>query len=192
MTNQEKFIEIMNATFNANFTKDNMKLSCSPCGALKIAKEGCDEYECKKCAAWWQKEYVGDDEMFGLNKDVKQRDEIIFGKYEPELYAGGTRRFDGLSLKKLRRLVELNFIDLEDNQNNSPTVREFIEFMEKYPDYTVMGYTVSIDRDDYRVSLDGIEKRKVVYSEEEVDDFSSLFGDADEFDTGNAMYAWFD
>ena len=88
--------------------------------------------------------------------------------------------------------MELNFIDLEDNQNNSPTVREFIEFMEKYPDYTVMGYTVSIDRDDYRVSLDGIEKRKVVYSEEEVDDFSSLFGDADEFDTGNAMYAWFD
>ena len=130
--------------------------------------------------------------MFGLNKDVKSRDEIIFGKFEPKRYVGGIRRFDGLSLKKLKQLVELNFIDLEDYQNNSPTVREFIEFMEKYPDYTVMGYTVSIDRDDYRISLDGIEKRKVVYSEEEVDDFSSLFGDADEFDTGNAMYAWFD
>lgn len=57
MTNQEKFIEIMNATFNAGFTKDNMKLGCSPCGTLKLAKEACDKFECQNCTAWWREEY---------------------------------------------------------------------------------------------------------------------------------------
>lgn len=94
--------------------------------------------------------------MFGLNKNVKLRDEIIFGKYEPEKYMGGIRRFENLNLEKLQQLAILNFINLEEHQNYSPAVWEFIKFMKKYPEYTVMGYTVSIERSDYRVSLDGI------------------------------------
>ena len=117
---------------------------------------------------------------------------FIFGKYESKAYKGGLRRFDNLSLEKLKKLVECKFIRLEECQNNSPSVREFIEFMEKYSGYTVMGYTISVKRTDYRVTLDGIEKREIVYSLDEVDEFESLFGDADDFDSYNALYAWFD
>ena len=59
MTNQEKFIEIMNATFGAGFTKRNMKGRCSPCGTLKKAEYGCFKFRCRDCVAWWQKEYTG-------------------------------------------------------------------------------------------------------------------------------------
>ena len=130
--------------------------------------------------------------MFGLNENVKLRDEIIFGKYEPAKYMGGIRRFDNLNLDKLKELAVLNFINLEENQNYSPTIREFIEFVEKYPEYTVMGYTVSIERSDYRVSIEGIEKNSTAESETEETEFIELFGNADEFDSDNKMYAWFD
>ncbi len=130
--------------------------------------------------------------MFGLNKNVKLRDEIIFGKYESEKYMGGIRRFENLNLDKLQKLAMMNFINLEENQNYSPTVWEFIKFMRKYPEYTVMGYTVSIERSDYRVSIDGIEKQFGAESETEETEFIELFGDADEFENNSEMYAWFD
>ena len=57
MTNLEKFIEVMNETFHARFTKENMKLRCCPCGALKIARYACDRFKCEGCYRWWGKEY---------------------------------------------------------------------------------------------------------------------------------------
>ncbi|MBR3722310.1 MAG: hypothetical protein IKN12_06035 [Selenomonadaceae bacterium] len=57
MTNAGKFIEIMNETFGANLTENNMKLKCSPCGALKKDRYACSVFKCEKCAAWWRKEY---------------------------------------------------------------------------------------------------------------------------------------
>ena len=130
--------------------------------------------------------------MFGLNKNVQLRDEIIFGKYEPEKYTGGIRRFENLSIDKLKKLEELNFIELNEKQNDSPTVKEFIEFMEKYQDYLAMGYVVSIKRSDYRVSLDGIEKCSEALSDKEKAEFTELFSSADEFENSAEMYAWFD
>lgn len=62
MTNQEKFIEIMNAAFGAGFTVDNMQLQCSPCGALKKKPEACHKFTCEGCANWWRKEYVEPEE----------------------------------------------------------------------------------------------------------------------------------
>ena len=58
MTNQEKFIEVMNAAFGAGFSKENMRAICSPCGALKKPSYGCGKFYCEECAAWWQKEYI--------------------------------------------------------------------------------------------------------------------------------------
>ena len=134
----------------------------------------------------------GNDEIFELNKDVKKRDEITFGNYDRKSYVGGVRRFEGLSLEKLRQLVGLKFIDLEEYHNNSPTVREFIEFMEKYEEYNAIGYTVSIDREDYCIGLDGIEKKEPADSKEEIIKFTKLFEWADEFDTNCKIFAWFD
>lgn len=58
MTNIEKFIEMMNKTFDAGFTKDNMKLMGSPCGTLKKSEYACDMYDCDRCKEWWHREYI--------------------------------------------------------------------------------------------------------------------------------------
>jgi len=59
MTNKEKFIEVMNKTFGAEFTLENFsdKERCSPCGYYKKHSEGCGKYECSKCHDWWNKQY---------------------------------------------------------------------------------------------------------------------------------------
>lgn len=57
MTNQEKFIELMNEVFEAGFTKENMVKICSPCGALKKREFACDAFSCEGCMKWWDKEY---------------------------------------------------------------------------------------------------------------------------------------
>ena len=70
MTNLEKFIEVMNETFHARFTKENMKLRCSPCGALKLARYACDCFKCEGCKRWWDMEYKEDRHGYEENKDI--------------------------------------------------------------------------------------------------------------------------
>lgn len=129
--------------------------------------------------------------MFEFNKDVKTRDEMIFGRYEPSAYAGGIRRFEGLSLELVKKLIELKFINPDDAQNYSPTINGFIEYAEDWEDYEFGGYVVSIDRDDYRVSIDSIEKSEPI-SKKEMVAFVKMFRDADEFSIEDGLYAWYD
>lgn len=129
--------------------------------------------------------------MFEFNKDVKTRDEIIFGEYAPEKYMGGTRRFEGMDLDTVKKLLAMKFMDPDEAQNCSPTIQELVDFAEQYEGYTFGGYTVSIDRCDYRVSLDSISKG---YTDDvdEVKEFSRRFHAADEFDADANLYAWWD
>lgn len=57
MTNLEKFINVMNTTFNARMTEENLNLYCTPCGMLKKHDHACKIFDCDKCEAWWQKEW---------------------------------------------------------------------------------------------------------------------------------------
>lgn len=127
-----------------------------------------------------------------LNRDEKVRDEIIFGKYEPEKYVGGIRRFDDLSLGNLLKLVRCEFIDVNERHNSCPHVETILLFMERYSGYFASGYAVSAERDDYRVSLDGLKKTGIL-TEVEKADALSLFGKADDFRLDeNGLYCWFD
>lgn len=130
--------------------------------------------------------------MKKLNQDVVTRDNIIFGSYDKSKYSGGIRHFKNLSLDKLKLLVKDNFADTEDAQNWAPTIGEMIDFMTKYSGYTAHGYVVEIERPDYRVSLEGVSKESAADSLAELQDFSSLFKEADELVTENMMYCWFD
>ena len=127
-----------------------------------------------------------------MNKDVKVRDEIIFGAYNEARYGGGIRSFKNLCLAKLEKLVEKDFIDLRDRQNNCPSVKEIWTFMQKYPDYKAHGYAVTIQREDYRVSLEGVSKDRSADTIEELKDFVDMFRYADNFDIEGRMYCWFD
>ena len=129
--------------------------------------------------------------MFGLNRDVKLRDELIFGEYDESKYAGGIRPFKKLGLVTLKKLVAQNFISLDDAQNDCPCVRTILRFMNRYPDYTAHGYVVSVCRGDYRISLDGVEKDREADSVRELEDFVRLFRHADNFYIDSEMYCWF-
>lgn len=61
MTNLEKFIEVMNETFNAKLTKENLQVRsyasgfCTPCGIFRAG--ACKSFSCEGCADWWEKEW---------------------------------------------------------------------------------------------------------------------------------------
>lgn len=131
--------------------------------------------------------------LWHLNKNEKVRDEIIFDKHDKKAYMGGIRRFEKLPVEKLKELVDLEFIDPDDGHNAAPVTQTILEFMTLYPDYTAMGYVVSVQRDDYRMNVDGVEKDSGTSTAAELEDFKTTFGDADEFTADDdEMYCWFD
>ena len=129
--------------------------------------------------------------MFEFNMDVKTRDEIIFGEYAPEKYLGGTRWFEGMNIDTVKRLMEMKYMDPDEAQNASPTIKELVDYAEQYDGYTFGGYTVSIDRCDYRVSLESISKGGKADADEVIS-FTKEFHSADEFDIDGCLYAWWD
>jgi len=56
MTNAEKFIEIMNNTFDAGFTPENLDKDCA-FWRLNRKDRSCT-FSCEDCHKWWDKEYV--------------------------------------------------------------------------------------------------------------------------------------
>ena len=114
-------------------------------------------------------------------KDVSRRDEILFGGFQEEKYCGGIRRFEGLSASKLRQLVEEGFADPEDKQNYAPTLMEFLRFAEEHTHVTFSGYAVHPEREDYRVSVDGMEM--ITMDVREASDAINFLRGADEFDS---------
>ena len=126
---------------------------------------------------------------FEYNKDIETRDRIIFGKYQPEEYHGGIRRFSELDAEVLEKLIEEKFIDPEDCQNLSPTAWEFFNFMKQYPWWMAHGYVVELKRPDYRMTIEGIETEMEPHDPEELCEYSKLCGDADDFQT---TYCWYD
>ena len=129
--------------------------------------------------------------------DAKKRDAIIFPDgYQPSAYGpdgGMVRSFSGLNLSKLNKLIYLGYADPDEAQNCAPTIGEFKEFMADYPKYTAHGYTVSPKRNDFRVSIEGIEKDTGYETAEELEDFISMFRHADEFNVSKTgMYCWYD
>lgn len=72
-------------------------------------------------------------------------------------YGGGIQRFDHLTLDNLKLLAEKTYIKLNDTQNDSPSVREFLEFARSHPTikFEFRGYIVSPERDDCRISIEG-------------------------------------
>jgi len=65
------------------------------------------------------------------------------------------------------------------------------EFMQRYPKYKAHGYAVSDERDDYRISIEGVEKGEPHESIKEFQDYMDVFRFSDTFDY-HTMFCWFD
>ncbi len=131
--------------------------------------------------------------MDRLNKNIEQRDKIIFGKYRASAYKfDGRRKFEHLTHSQLVRLLEEGYANPESRVGNSPLYIQVCDFIEKYPVYMANGYAVGgADEDDYGVYINGVECGEPAESGEEFQDYMALFGGFDEFDEAT-MYCMFE
>ena len=132
--------------------------------------------------------------MFYMSKQLAdKRDQIIFGEdYNKDSYLGGIRRFDCLEADDLHALLDADLADREDKHNYAPSFGEIMKFLDSHPNFWAHGYAVSPERDDCRVSLEGVECGSV-YDLSDVQDFFSVFKCPDDVSvTKTGMYCWFD
>jgi hypothetical protein len=103
---------------------------------------------------------------------------------------GSLTYFNGASLKTLRTLNAEGFLDLEEAQNESPTVGEMMQFMRGVPSAKAHGYIVANDRNDRRISLEGLELDEDA-SETERAEFHNWIEETHP-DEHTDRYAWWD
>jgi hypothetical protein len=136
-------------------------------------------------------------QRFTYNQDSRTRDTIIFGKpidWDNDL--GGAYYFDELTVEQLEQLVNQQFADPAERQNFSPTLGDFLAFAQtqksKGFEFTFEGYVISPKREDYRVSIDGIQFQGDC-SYQVITDFHAIAYNADELDIDPTFIrAWWD
>lgn len=126
-----------------------------------------------------------------LNRDQRTRD-IILG-IENQKFIGGVASFVSLTVEKLEELIKGNFLNLDDKQNEAPSIQEFYDFMKKYPCVKAHGYAVVKGRSDYRVSIEGLHHAGNDISKDLQLDFMKLCRTADNLTcTEKKLYSWWD
>ena len=108
---------------------------------------------------------------------------------EQPTQTGDCAHVEGISLDMIDKLIAAGFMDPAQTQNDSPTVAEFREFMAEADnaDVRAHGYVISPDRDDARVSIEGLEYHGRA-DDDLMFDFISAFHHADEF----GLRCWWD
>ena len=76
-----------------------------------------------------------------------------------ESFDSSYEHFEKATIEELEKFLEMygNEDNLEDNQNESPTVFEMKKYAEAYKHVRYGGYIVKKPREDYRVSVDTLE-----------------------------------
>lgn len=119
----------------------------------------------------------------------KERCELV-GVNDKNFF-GGCASFSGMTYNTLQKLVDKGYADLEDNQNGSTTLGKYLDFMKEHPRFKAHGYIVSNDREDRRVTVEGLEAGQVTIKE--VVAFTNLDRMADEFEaTQDYCRSWWD
>jgi hypothetical protein len=105
---------------------------------------------------------------------------------------GDIRYFHDLPLNVLERLIAEHFVEL-DEWNECPGVgKAFLPFMKRHPTFKAFGYAVSPEREDARITIEGVEQFGDL-TKDEVIDFVMTFGRADEIQiTENYARCWYD
>ncbi len=117
-----------------------------------------------------------------------ERDEIM-SRFEIQTFGhwwGGIKRYMDLDVGTLEKLIEKGYADVDEKQNEAPCIGGFLELMKQYPTLKAHGYWVTRERDDSRISIEGVEGKCP-------SDIAMLFKHADDFEykDGN-LYVWYD
>ena len=118
----------------------------------------------------------------------KRRHELVNLGFDGKKY--DVRYFNELTYDNLQKLIAEGFADPDDMQNSSPSIGEIAEFLKANPFFTAHGYIVCPERDDVRVSLEGVESAHLL-NRTELEAFVEMFRHADEFSL-NPPRAWYD
>lgn len=131
-------------------------------------------------------------------EEQKERAEIIsegcgiFGGKGGESYVA----YQGMTAETARKLFDEGFANPDDTQNESPSFEEMTEFCEKHPEFKILGYVIGGDREDARVTAEGVSG--LITDMESLIDFLRLFRLADELTVDlvepNTVdcYCWYD
>ena len=122
----------------------------------------------------------------------KQISEVLKALYNPTSNCHDMT----FTYSELKGLVSLGIANLNERQNESPSILEFLEFCESAmtseEEVIFEGYIVT-NREDSRVSITTIRLVKSLASARTVKDFFDKFSEADEFDNYEDHYrAWWD
>lgn len=131
-------------------------------------------------------------EPFKINKDTQRRNRILGITFDWEKVSSGTMSLERIDVKTLELLFRERFIDPNEKQNESPTAIQFLSFMQKYPVVLAQGYVVSPNREDYRITIDGLSVQPSYASGELKLAFFEFCKDADELNIEDGLRAWWD
>jgi hypothetical protein len=124
--------------------------------------------------------------------DFELRDELLRPYVLDDGTRGGISRFKGVPLNVLEKLIFHGFVHL-GKWNSCPGVQDlFLPFLLRHPDFTAHGYAVSKERQDSRISIEGIECNAPMIIEAVID-FANTFRGADEFILSSSRArCWYD
>jgi len=123
-----------------------------------------------------------------MNKDWELRDRYLFGEANKDRYKFGGIAKTTVTPDDIKWLLEHDFIDPEERQNDSPSTEEFMEYVEGHEGVKFNIYAVSPDRPDYRVTIEEISV--TVQDDEDMIKFVDLFRYADEFELSRNKSGW--
>ncbi|MGG1516380.1 hypothetical protein ABE504_13255 [Paenibacillus oryzisoli] len=129
---------------------------------------------------------------FNFNLDYETRDKLLKLEVDWEDKMNRVIKFEPCQVDILESLVNQKFINPQDRQNNSPTVKEILEFMRKHPALFVYGYAVSPKRRDFRISLEGLAVNQEDVTDELKEAFLDFCKGATEIHTEgvNGLLSW--
>lgn len=127
-----------------------------------------------------------------MNKDVKRRNEILGPFSHSFEVPGQITRFSKVNYFTLKQLIDEDFLKINDSWNNAPEVEVFLDFLRENSQFTCHGYAVNPEREDYRISIEGVHFEGDVTLDLVVP-FVNNFRHADEFIvTKDKLYCWYD
>lgn len=130
---------------------------------------------------------------FQMNKDYQRRDALLGIAPDWQKEPGGVSPLEHINLKTLELLFSEKFIDPEDRLNNhAPSAKKFLAFMQSHPNVLAHGYAVSPIRKDYRITVEGLRVYPSYVTQELKIAFFEFCKDADEIDTENGLWCWWD
>jgi hypothetical protein len=100
--------------------------------------------------------------------------------------------FNDMPLTVVKQLIQLKLLDMGEWNNCAGVKKMFLPFLKRNPEFRAHGYVVSPERQDSRITIEGVEKDSQL-SKDELIDFATTFQAADDLRvTEDYAYCWYD